>query len=96
VAGCARFMDALDGGFWQYGDNSEPEVAPTFFAGTFVRHPLVLAAARAVLDHIETNQDEIYSPLAARNAALVARINACFTRRGKEGALLFDTLCKVQ
>ncbi|MBX9651438.1 MAG: amino acid adenylation domain-containing protein [Xanthobacteraceae bacterium] len=82
VAGCARFMDALDGGFWQYGDNSEPEVAPTFFAGTFVRHPLVLAAARAVLDHIETNQDEIYSPLAARNAELVARINACFTRRG--------------
>jgi amino acid adenylation domain-containing protein len=82
VAGCARFMDALDGGFWQYGDNSEPEVAPTFFAGTFVRHPLVLAAARAVLDHIETNRDAIYAPLAARNDKLVARINACFSRRG--------------
>ena len=82
VAGCARFMDALDGGFWQYGDSSEPEVAPTFFAGTFVRHPLVLAAAHAVLDHIETNRDGIYAPLAARNTELVARINACFTRRG--------------
>ena len=82
VAGCARFMDALDGGFWQYGDNSEPEVAPTFFAGTFVRHPLVLAAARAVLDHVETNRDAIYAPLAARNEELVARINAGFTRRG--------------
>jgi amino acid adenylation domain-containing protein len=82
VAGCARFMDALDGGFWQYGDNSEPEVAPTFFAGTFVRHPLVLAAARAVLDHVETNQDAIYAPLAARNEELVTRINAGFTRRG--------------
>jgi amino acid adenylation domain-containing protein len=82
VAGCARFMDALDGGFWQYGDSSEPEVAPTFFAGTFVRHPLVLAAARAVLDHVETNRDAIYAPLAARNEELVARINACFTRRG--------------
>jgi amino acid adenylation domain-containing protein len=82
VAGCARFMDALDGGFWQYGDDSEPEVAPTFFAGTFVRHPLVLAAARAVLDHIETNRDAIYAPLAARNEELVARINAGFARRG--------------
>lgn len=82
VAGCARFMDALDGGFWQYGDDSEPEVAPTFFAGTFVRHPLVLAAARAVLDHIETNQDAIYAPLAVRNEELVARINANFARRG--------------
>ena len=27
-----------------------PEVGVTFFAGTFVRHPLALAAARAVLD----------------------------------------------
>lgn len=82
VAGSARFMDALDGGFWQFGDDSEPEVAPTFFAGTFVRHPLVLAAARAVLDHIETNQDSIYAPLAARNEQLVARINAAFSGRG--------------
>ncbi len=82
VAGYARFMDALDGGFWQYGDDSEPEVAPTFFAGTFVRHPLVLAAARAVLDHIEANRDAIYAPLGARTGELVARINARFASRG--------------
>ena len=82
VAGCARFMDALDGGFWQYGDDSEPEVAPTFFAGTFVRHPLVLAAARAVLDHIEVNQDAIYAPLGAHTDELATRINADLARRG--------------
>ena len=29
----------LDGGMWQYGDESFPEVGVTFFAGTFVRHP---------------------------------------------------------
>lgn len=76
VAGRADFMDALDGGFWQYGDESEPEVAPTFFAGTFVRHPMVLAAARAVLEHIERNKAEIYAPLAQRTGQLVDRINS--------------------
>ena len=40
VAGDPKFMDALDGGQWQYGDTSFPEAGVTFFAGTFVRHPL--------------------------------------------------------
>src|SRR6202041_3316764 len=53
LAGRAAFMDALDGGKWKYGDDSYPEVGVTFFAGTFVRHPLVLAAALAVLKHLK-------------------------------------------
>ena len=39
-------MDALDGGAWQYGDDSIPTVGVTYFAGTFVRHPLALAACQ--------------------------------------------------
>ncbi len=53
LSGKAQFMDALDGGAWQYGDTSIPEVGVTFFAGTFVRHPQALAAARAVLNHLK-------------------------------------------
>ena len=53
LAGHARFMDALDGGAWQYGDESYPETGVTFFAGTFVRHPLALAAAAAVLKRLK-------------------------------------------
>ena len=49
LAGKAAFMDALDGGPWRFGDDSYPEVGVTFFAGTFVRHPLTLAAVKAVL-----------------------------------------------
>ncbi len=49
IGGIKRYMDTLDGGFWQYGDDSVPEVGVTYFAGTFVRHPLALAAAKAVL-----------------------------------------------
>jgi amino acid adenylation domain-containing protein len=82
LAGSARFMDALDGGQWRYGDDSVPEVAPTFFAGTFVRHPLVLAAVRACMLHMREHGPALQERLAERTAALVARLNADFARRG--------------
>ncbi|AMR34635.1 type I polyketide synthase [Mucilaginibacter sp. PAMC 26640] len=53
ICGTKEYMDALDGGFWQYGDLSVPEVGVTYFAGTFVRHPLALAAAKASLQHMK-------------------------------------------
>ena len=34
MAGKREFMDALDGGHWQYGDASVPTVGVTYFAGT--------------------------------------------------------------
>jgi amino acid adenylation domain-containing protein len=52
LAGKKQYMDALDGGAWNYGDDSFPEVGVTFFAGTFVRHPLALAAAWRVVEHL--------------------------------------------
>lgn len=82
LAGSARFMDALDGGQWAYGDDSVPEVAPTFFAGTFVRHPLVLAAVKACIEYMKREGPELQEGLARRTAALVARLNADFARRG--------------
>ncbi|MCX7361804.1 MAG: amino acid adenylation domain-containing protein [Alphaproteobacteria bacterium] len=82
LAGKARFMDALDGGTWRYGDDSVPEVAPTFFAGTFVRHPLVLAAAKAVLLHLKAEGPALQERLAARMGGLVERINRDLERRG--------------
>ena len=82
LAGTARFMDALDGGVWRYGDESVPETAPTFFAGTFVRHPLVLAAAKAVLTHIEAAGPELQEGLARRMGGLVDALNRELERRG--------------
>lgn len=52
VAGRRPYMDAFDGGPWAYGDDSIPEAGVTFFAGTFVRHPLAIAAANGVLKHL--------------------------------------------
>lgn len=53
IAGKKKYMDALDGGFWQYGDASVPEAGVTYFAGTFVRHPLALATAKASLTYLK-------------------------------------------
>jgi amino acid adenylation domain-containing protein len=87
LAGKAMYMDALDGGMWAYGDASGPEVAPTFFAGTFVRHPIALAAARAVLLHLEQQGPALYEKLAATTAALVAHLNAALVQRGLPACL---------
>ncbi|UJW77384.1 non-ribosomal peptide synthetase/type I polyketide synthase [Rhizobium sp. SL42] len=82
LTGTSRFMDALDGGHWTYGDDSVPNVVPTFFAGTFVRHPVVLAAAKAVLHHIKGEGSALYSRVAPRTEALVEEINAELVKRG--------------
>lgn len=82
LAGSSKYMDALDGGQWRYGDDSIPEVAPTFFAGTFVRHPLVLAAAKATTLHMEKHGPALQEGVAAKVKALADRLNADFARRG--------------
>ena len=74
VAGRHEYMDALDGGAWQYGDESTPEIGVTFFAGTFVRHPLVLAAAHAVLAHLEENGPDLQRTLNLRTTDFAARL----------------------
>lgn len=75
LAGTRRFMDALDGGTWQFGDDSYPEVGVTFFAGTFVRHPLVLAAMHAVLLHLKEHGPALQEQLNKRTSELVHRLN---------------------
>ncbi len=74
-------MDALDGGHWRYGDDSYPEAGVTYFAGTFVRHPLALAAAKAALLHVKNAGPELQRTVNARTTALVDRLNAFFAKR---------------
>lgn len=82
VAGKARFLDALDGGFWSYGDDSVPEVGVTFFAGTFVRHPIALAAARATLRRIKEEGPALQDALAERTRAMIRQIEQCLLETG--------------
>ena len=81
LAGKSKFMDGLDSGNWNYGDDSVPEADLTFFAGTFVRHPLAMAAARAVLMKVKNEGPELQKTLTARTKALVDELNAFFEER---------------
>lgn len=78
IAGQPRWMDALDGGDWRFGDDSQPEAGVTYFAGTFVRHPLVLAAACAALKHLEESGSGLQTTLNERTARLTERLNDHF------------------
>jgi acyl transferase domain-containing protein len=71
IAGKAKYLDALDGGQWNYGDASGPEAGMTFFAGTFVRHPLALAAAWACLNHLNDNSPDLQRNLNQKTRQLV-------------------------
>ena len=78
LAGSPTYMDALDGGAWQYGDDSFPQVGVTFYAGTFMRHPLALAAVRASLEHIKASGPSLQTDLAAKVSSLVSDLNGMF------------------
>lgn len=75
VSGKRAFMDALDGGFWQFGDDSTPTVGVTYFAGTFVRHPLALAAAKGALEILKREGVEGLARVAARADTFARELN---------------------
>jgi acyl transferase domain-containing protein/acetylornithine/succinyldiaminopimelate/putrescine aminotransferase len=81
VAGRSKFMDALDGGFWQYGDQSFPEVGVTFFAGTFVRHPLNLAATKVVLEYLKAQGPDLQQNLNKTTESIARDLNAFISQR---------------
>jgi len=80
VAGSAKYMNAFDGGMWQFGDDSYPEGGVTFFGGTFVRHPLCLASSRAVLQKMHENGTKLHDDLNAKTEAFAADVNDIFKR----------------
>jgi amino acid adenylation domain-containing protein len=96
IGGVRRFMDALDGGHWQFGDASFPEVGVTYFAGTFVRHPLTMAAAKASLLYLKEQGPELQAERNRKTAELVAAVNAFSAERGASLKLKnFGSLYKI-
>ena len=77
VAGKAAFMDAFDGGMWDYGDESYPQAEKTIFAGAFFKQPMTMAAARVILERLRDNPS-ILPELNERTARLVATLNRYF------------------
>lgn len=84
IAGRREYMDAFDGGAWNYGDASVPEAGVTFFAGTFVRHPLAMAAARAVVKRLQATGPGLQTELNERTTQFAKNVNDFFNAEGIE------------
>lgn len=78
IAGKSKFMDALDGGMWNFGDKSYPEIETTFFAGTFCKHPLAIASAKSVLQEIKRQGPELQQKLNEKTTYLANSLNTFF------------------
>lgn len=75
IIGKKEYMDALDGGTWQFGDDSSPDAGVTYFAGTFVRHPLALAAVKASLTYMKERGPALQQGLNDKTTRLAATLN---------------------
>jgi glutamate-1-semialdehyde aminotransferase/acyl carrier protein len=82
VAGCPKFLDAIDGGAWAFDDKPYPASIRTFFSGTFCKHPLALAAARAVLQELKDRGPVLQEELNSRTADMATRLNNMFGDAG--------------
>jgi amino acid adenylation domain-containing protein/non-ribosomal peptide synthase protein (TIGR01720 family) len=78
VAGRSEFMAGIDGGLWEFGDASGPTADATFFAGTFSKHPLSMAAASASIRHMREEGPALQERLNERTARMAASLNEFF------------------
>ncbi|MBO3458508.1 aspartate aminotransferase family protein [Aetokthonos hydrillicola Thurmond2011] len=76
IAGKAVYMDAVDGGMWDYEDDSYPSAKTTFVAGTFCKHSLAMAAAQAVLKHLKVEGPTLQEQLNQRTTQFVEDLNS--------------------
>ncbi|MCG8404211.1 MAG: aminotransferase class III-fold pyridoxal phosphate-dependent enzyme, partial [Phycisphaerales bacterium] len=82
VAGRAEYMDTFDGGMWSYGDDSFPEKPVTFFAGTFVRHPLAMASVKAMLQFFKDQTPHFWATMNAKGNKLARTVDGFFRENG--------------
>ena len=78
VAGKSQFMDCFDGGYWNFGDDSYPQADKTFFAAAFFKHPLVMAAASAVLKRLKDDGPALQERVNRQTEELVTTLNTYF------------------
>ena len=71
VAGRADYLDGIDGGAWSFHDASAPRADSVWFAGTFNKNPLAMAAAVAALQRLRSEGPGLQERLNQRTAALV-------------------------
>lgn len=78
IGGKAEYLNLIDGGFWDFEDETHPDGNTIFTGGTHNRHPLALAAANAVLDRIIEDKGKMYEALNQKTSSMIREINHFF------------------
>ena len=78
VAGKSNYMDAIDGGAWNFQDDSTPSHPMTFVAGTFSKHPITMQLSYAILKHLKEHKDTLYPTLNENTKNFAQRLNTIF------------------
>lgn len=90
VAGAAKYMDLIDGGTWQFDDDSMPKSKRVGMGGTHSQNPLKVAAAYATMNEIKKNVtscqnctntagcQNIYCKLNNNTTKMVSELNSYF------------------
>lgn len=75
VTGSHRFMDPIDGGRWSDRDDTLPDTEKIWFAGTFNKNPLTMAATEAVVQRFTSEGPALQERLNQRAESLVQRLS---------------------
>lgn len=78
IAGKAAFLDYIDGGNWQFGDDSHPSGDVVVFGGTFCRHPFAMETVAAVAQYMLNEGPALQSRVNALAAQLADELNLWF------------------
>ncbi len=79
VAGKSDYLDLIDGGAWNYGDDSFPSVQREIVAGTFCHHPLTMKVMAKMLTYLKEKGNSVQRTLNRKIDKLVNELNAFFT-----------------
>ncbi len=78
ITGSSRYLDFIDGGYWQYGDDSMPDEGAIVFGGTFCRHPFAMESVKAVAEHFIEEGPALQDRVSSLAAFLADELNIFF------------------
>ncbi len=78
VAGKSEYLDYLDGGEFNFNDESYPKNEITIFGGTFVKHPLALRAVIASLEKLKEADNNLQNMVNKKTEYLATTLNKFF------------------
>ena len=82
VAGKEKYLDHIDGGPFNFGDNTFPSIPKILYGGTFSKNSLTMAASHAILLHLKEHGPSLQNTLNQRAEAFRDDVNRIFTEGG--------------